>query len=74
LNERGLKILAALDNVGRRYAASPASVALAWQIARPSITAPIASATTVAQLNELIAATKLQLDRAAIDELNAASA
>jgi aryl-alcohol dehydrogenase-like predicted oxidoreductase len=74
LNARGLKILAALDNVGRRYAASPASVALAWQIARPSVTAPIASATTVAQLNELVAATKLQLDRAAIDELNAASA
>jgi aryl-alcohol dehydrogenase-like predicted oxidoreductase len=73
LNERGLRILAALDDVGRRYSASPASVALAWQIARPSITAPIASATTVDQLNELVAATQLNLDHAAIEQLNAAS-
>jgi aryl-alcohol dehydrogenase-like predicted oxidoreductase len=74
LNERGLGILAALDDVGKRYSASPATVALAWQIARPSITAPIASATTVNQLAELVAATKLELDRAAIEQLNAASA
>jgi len=74
LNERGLRILAALDDVGRRYSASPASVALAWQIARPSITAPIASATSVGQLNELLAATKLHLDQAAIEQLNIASA
>ena len=74
LNERGLRILAALDDVGRRYSASPASVALAWQIARPSITAPIASATSVGQLNELVAATKLHLDQAAIEQLNIASA
>jgi aryl-alcohol dehydrogenase-like predicted oxidoreductase len=74
LNERGLGILAALDDVGRRHRASPASVSLAWQIARPSITAPIASATTVAQLAELIAATQLDLDHADIEQLNAASA
>jgi aryl-alcohol dehydrogenase-like predicted oxidoreductase len=74
LNPRGLRILAALDDVGRRLGASPASVALAWQIARPSITAPIASATTVEQLRELIAATQLKLDRAASEQLNAASA
>jgi aryl-alcohol dehydrogenase-like predicted oxidoreductase len=73
LNERGLRILAALDEVGRRYAASPATVALAWLIARPGITAPIASATTVDQLRELIAATTLQLDGAAIEQLNDAS-
>jgi len=73
LNERGLRILAALDEVGRRLNASPASVALAWQIARPSITAPIASATTVQQLDELVAATRLQLDPAAIEQLNSAS-
>jgi len=73
LNERGLRILAALDDVGRRYGATPASVALAWQIARPSIAAPIASATTVVQLNELVAATQLQLDQAAIEQLNTAS-
>jgi aryl-alcohol dehydrogenase-like predicted oxidoreductase len=73
LNERGLRILAALDDVARRHSASVASVALAWQIARPSITAPIASATTVDQLNELAAATRLKLDQAAIDQLNTAS-
>jgi aryl-alcohol dehydrogenase-like predicted oxidoreductase len=73
LNERGLRILAALDEVARRRAASPASVALAWQIARPSITAPIASATTVAQLSDLVAATQLKLDRADLEQLNAAS-
>ncbi len=74
LNERGLRILAALDDVGGRCHASPASVALAWQIARPSITAPIASATNISQLSELIAATQLKMDRAAIEQLNAASA
>jgi aryl-alcohol dehydrogenase-like predicted oxidoreductase len=73
LNERGLRILAALDDVGRRHSASVASVALAWQIARPSITAPIASATTVDQLNDLVAATRLKLDQAALEQLNAAS-
>ena len=73
LNERGFRILAALDDVARRYATSVASVALAWQIARPSITAPIASATTVDQLQELAAATQLKLDRAAIEQLNTAS-
>ncbi len=74
LNERGLRILAALDDVGGRFGASPASVALAWQIARPSITAPIASATSVGQLSELVAATQLRLDAEAIEQLNAASA
>ena len=74
LNGRGLRILAALDDVARRYGASPASVALAWQIARPGITAPIASATTVDQLSELVAATKMPLDTAAIEQLNTASA
>ena len=74
LNARGLKILEALDDVAMRHRASPASVALAWQIARPSVTAPIASATTVAQLNDLVAATRLHLDESDIEQLNAASA
>jgi len=73
LNERGLRILAALDDVGRRHSASAASVALAWQIARPSISAPIASATSVNQLSELVAATQIKLDPAAIEQLNTAS-
>ena len=73
LNARGLKILAALDDVAERRRSSQASVALAWQIARPSITAPIASATSVEQLSELVAATRLDLDKSDIEQLNAAS-
>ena len=74
LNERGFRILAALDNVAKKYASTPAKVAIAWLLARPSITAPIASATSIDQLNDLIAATKLKLDRASVEELNRASA
>ena len=54
--------------------AKPAQVALAWLMARPSITAPIASATSVEQLNELAQATKLELDRESMEKLNKASA
>jgi aryl-alcohol dehydrogenase-like predicted oxidoreductase len=74
LNERGLRILKALDDVSARQGARPAHVALAWLIARPSITAPIASATSLAQLDDLIAGTRLKLDRAAIAQLDTASA
>ncbi|MBV8622317.1 MAG: aldo/keto reductase, partial [Herbaspirillum sp.] len=74
LNERGLKILAALDTVAERRASTPASVALAWLIARPSVTAPIASATSLAQLDALVAATRLQLDADDIGLLDQASA
>ena len=74
LNERGLRILAALDEVAARTKSSPASVALAWLMARPSITAPIASATSLEQLEELIAATRLTLDADAVKQLDAASA
>jgi len=74
LNERGLGILKALDDVAAQYDSTPARVALAWLIARPSITAPIASATSLDQLNDLIEATKLQLAPEAIEALNQASA
>jgi aryl-alcohol dehydrogenase-like predicted oxidoreductase len=74
LNDRGMRILAALDEVARQYDATPAQVALAWLIARPSVTAPIASATTVEQLRDLVEATRLKLDDSAIDLLNRASA
>jgi aryl-alcohol dehydrogenase-like predicted oxidoreductase len=74
LNERGLRILKALDDVAERHGSTPASVALAWLIARPSITAPIASATSLQQLNDLIAATRLELDESAVELLNRASA
>jgi aryl-alcohol dehydrogenase-like predicted oxidoreductase len=74
LNERGLRILAALDAVSARFKATPAQVALAWLIARPSITAPIASATTLEQLADLVAAAQLKLDADAVKQLDAASA
>lgn len=74
LNERGFRILKALDEVAGRLRATPARVALAWLMARPSVTAPIASATNLDQLNELIEATRLELDKPAVDLLNQASA
>lgn len=74
LNERGFRIVDALHEVAAKYDSTPARVALAWLIARPSITAPIASATSLAQLNDLVEATKLQLDAEAIELLNEASA
>lgn len=74
LNERGTRILEALDQVAKQKQSTPARVALAWAMARPSITSAIASASTVAQLQDLIAATQVQLDAAAIDALNRASA
>jgi aryl-alcohol dehydrogenase-like predicted oxidoreductase len=74
LNERGSRILKALDEVAEQTGESPATVALAWLIARPSITAPITSATSVEQLWELVAATELELDKAAIENLDQASA
>lgn len=74
LNERGMKILKALDEVAKRSNATPAKVALAWLLARPSITAPIVSATNLSQLNDLIAAVELKLDPSAIELLNQASA
>jgi aryl-alcohol dehydrogenase-like predicted oxidoreductase len=73
LNERGFRILAALDQVAQKYNSSPARVALAWLIARSSITAPIASATKLDQLKELVEAIKLELDKASIELLNEAS-
>lgn len=62
LNQRGFKILKTLDDVSEQYNANPASIALAWLIARPSITAPIASVTSLAQLDDLIKAAALKLD------------
>jgi aryl-alcohol dehydrogenase-like predicted oxidoreductase len=74
LDERGLRILRALDDVATRLDTVPATVALAWLIARPSVTAPIASATSEAQLHELLRATSLRLDSEAIRQLDQASA
>ena len=72
LNERGFRILKALDEAAQKLNLTPARVALAWLIARPSITAPIASATTLEQMKDLIASTKLKLDVDVIESLNKA--
>ncbi len=73
-NERGLKILAAIDEVAEQYNATPSQVAIAWLIARPAVVAPIASATSIEQFNDIIKSVELKLDKAAIEKLNAASA
>ncbi|EIL93739.1 aldo/keto reductase [Rhodanobacter spathiphylli] len=74
LNPHGLQVLAALDAVAAAHHATPAQVALAWLIARPGLTAPIVSATSVEQLRELLGATELQLDGNEIARLDLASA
>lgn len=74
LNEQGFRVLQALDEVAKAHASRPAVVALAWLIARPSITSPIASATSVEQLQDLVAATSLALNREDIQRLDQASA
>jgi len=73
LNGRGYKILAALDKVAGEYNTTQASVALAWVMARPGITAPIASATSIQQLNDLAKAAQLKLSGEAIELLTTAS-
>lgn len=70
LNERGIKILNALDRVGKEHRATPTSISLAWLMARPSITAPIVSATSVAQMKEIAASTAIRLDTPSLEFLN----
>ncbi|WP_426490751.1 aldo/keto reductase [Hymenobacter sp. 102] len=75
LNDRGRRILAALDAVVARHGgSSPAQVALAWILAQPGLTAPIASGTTPEQVQELLKAMHLHLTAADVQELNKASA
>jgi aryl-alcohol dehydrogenase-like predicted oxidoreductase len=74
LNERGLRILAALDAVAAETGATPAQVALAWQLAQPGISAPIVSATSVAQWTELAGAATLALAPEQLARLSTASA
>jgi len=73
LDDRGRRILAALDAVAARKNATPAQIALAWLMARPGITAPIASATSVEQIRDLVQATKVLLDNDDIAQLDRAS-
>ncbi|WP_374660864.1 aldo/keto reductase [Phenylobacterium sp.] len=74
MDERGMRILAALDQVSGAKGASPAQVALAWVMAQPGLTGPIASATSVEQLEELMGAARLALSAEDLATLNAASA
>ncbi len=74
LNPRGFRILDALEAVGARHKAKPAEVALAWLIARPGVTAPIASATSPEQVESLIRATELLLSDGDMTALSEASA
>jgi aryl-alcohol dehydrogenase-like predicted oxidoreductase len=74
LNERGFRVLKALDDIAAKHRATPAQIALAWLMARPSVTAPIASATTLSQLEELIKSTEIRLGKAEIEQLDKASA
>ncbi|MGZ8337881.1 MAG: aldo/keto reductase [Allosphingosinicella sp.] len=73
LNERGFRVLAALDAVAAETGATPAQVALAWLAAQPGVTAPIASATSTDQLEELLGVMDLDLEEAQIERLTIAS-
>jgi aryl-alcohol dehydrogenase-like predicted oxidoreductase len=72
VNERGFRILAAVDEVAKRTNATQAQIALAWLLSRPSVTAPIVSATNQSQLREIIGATQIVLDDASIALLDQA--
>lgn len=73
LNPRGMRILDALDKVSADLQSKPAQVAIAWLLTRPVVTAPIASATSISQLQDLFIAVNLRLDAQAIQTLDAAS-
>lgn len=73
-DKRGMKILDALDEVAKEHNSTPAAVALAWLIHRPSVTAPIVSATSIEQLQSILEAPKLELDANTVRHLTAASA
>lgn len=74
LTERGFKILGALDAIAKEYNVTQASVALAWLMTRPSVAAPIASATNLEQLDSLVKATQLTLNKESIRLLTETSA
>lgn len=73
-NDRGWRILKALDEVAVELGANQTQVSIAWLIAQPLVTAPIASATSIAQLDDLMKAAKLNLDDISLAKLNTASA
>jgi aryl-alcohol dehydrogenase-like predicted oxidoreductase len=74
LNERGLRILAALDEVSATHHCTPGQAAIAWLMAQPAVTSPIASATSLEQLRDLVKAAQIRLDVESLAALTAASA
>jgi aryl-alcohol dehydrogenase-like predicted oxidoreductase len=74
LNDWGFHVVEVLDEVAREHHSTPARVALAWLMAQPGVTAPIASATSEKHLTDLIEAAKLKLDHASLEKLNTVSA
>jgi aryl-alcohol dehydrogenase-like predicted oxidoreductase len=74
LNPRGYKILSVLDELSAKKRSTPAQISLAWLIARPSVTAPIASATTLLQLKDIMRAAEVELQPEELEKLNKASA
>jgi aryl-alcohol dehydrogenase-like predicted oxidoreductase len=72
-NERGFAVLDALDEIAARHGSSPAAVSLAWLLAQPTVLAPIASATSTAQLAELLQCAELELSEAELERLRVAS-
>ena len=74
LNPRGLAVLGALDAVSANIGATQGQIALAWQMARPGITAPIVSATSLTQLEEIVGAARLKLDTPSTELLDRVSA
>jgi aryl-alcohol dehydrogenase-like predicted oxidoreductase len=74
MNDRGFKVLDGVRSLAKMHDVPPGQVALAWLIARPSITAPIASATSADQVKELVAAAELKLSPEEISSLDTASA
>lgn len=74
LTPKNIKLLQVLDTIAAKHTCSPAAATLAWYLTRPSIAAPIASATAVTQVNELLQAMHLQLDKNDIERINTCSA
>jgi aryl-alcohol dehydrogenase-like predicted oxidoreductase len=69
MNEKGFGMLDALDKVSKQYHTVPASVAIAWLLSKPLITAPVVNATSRQQLEEIIKGAELQLDNEAVEIL-----
>jgi aryl-alcohol dehydrogenase-like predicted oxidoreductase len=74
LDPRGLDILDELDKIAARFEATPAQIAIAWVMAQPGVTAPIVSATSLAQLQDVMKGAAITLDRKALDRLDRVSA